>query len=82
MRTLTLRGVPDELISALKREAADSRRSLNGQAVLALDQRFSSSDEEEDALMKRINHFVEELEKDGVWILPEDVDRWIDEGRD
>ena len=37
MATLTLKNVPDELIEGLKREARESRRSLNQEALARLE---------------------------------------------
>ena len=38
MANLTLKGVPEELVAQLKREAAAHRRSLNGEVVHRLEQ--------------------------------------------
>jgi len=38
MATLTLKNVPDQLIDRLKREAKESRRSLNQEALARLEQ--------------------------------------------
>lgn len=38
MASLTLKGVPDELLAQLKREAAEHRRSLNGEVLHRLEQ--------------------------------------------
>lgn len=37
MATLTVKGVPEELITRLKREAALNRRSLNGEVLVRLE---------------------------------------------
>ncbi len=37
MASLTLKGVPDELLAQLKREAAQHRRSLNGEVLHRLE---------------------------------------------
>lgn len=37
MASLTLKGVPDELLAQLKREAAEHRRSLNGEVLHRLE---------------------------------------------
>lgn len=48
MATVTLKGVPDDLLSRLKREAADHRRSLNGEVIYRLELSVSGrSDREE-----------------------------------
>lgn len=38
MATLTLKNVPNDLIESLKREASESRRSLNQEALTRLEQ--------------------------------------------
>lgn len=42
MASLTLKGVPDELLAQLKREAAEHRRSLNGEVLHRLEQSVAS----------------------------------------
>jgi plasmid stability protein len=37
MASLTLKGIPDELLAQLKREAAEQRRSLNGEVLYRLE---------------------------------------------
>ncbi len=41
MASVTLKGVPDELLAQLKREAAEHRRSLNGEVLYRLEQSVS-----------------------------------------
>lgn len=80
MATLTLRNVPDELVERLKGNAARNRRSLNQEVICQLLEggpRYPDSDE----ILRDIDELVAELEASGEWILPEDVDRWIEEGR-
>lgn len=40
--TLTIKGVPEELVARLKREAADHRRSLNGEVLHRIEQSLST----------------------------------------
>lgn len=41
MASLTLKGVPDHLLAQLKREAAEHRRSLNGEVLHRLERSVS-----------------------------------------
>lgn len=41
MATVTLKGVPEDLLARLKREAAEHRRSLNGEVIHRLEQSVS-----------------------------------------
>jgi len=47
MASLTLKGVPEELLAELKREAAEHRRSLNGEVLHRLEQSVSSRSPQE-----------------------------------
>ncbi|MGK2934647.1 MAG: FitA-like ribbon-helix-helix domain-containing protein [Gemmatimonadaceae bacterium] len=42
MASLTLKGVPEGLLAELKREAAEHRRSLNGEVLHRLEQSVST----------------------------------------
>lgn len=42
MANITLKGVPDELLGLLKREAAEHRRSLNREIIYRLEQSVSA----------------------------------------
>lgn len=42
MASLTIKGVPDDLLARLKREAADHRRSLNGEVLHRIEQSLES----------------------------------------
>jgi plasmid stability protein len=56
MATLTLKNVPEELIDHLKREAAESRRSLNREALARLETSLAirwPTAEEKVALVRR-----------------------------
>lgn len=50
MASLTLKGVPDDLLARLKREAAEQRRSLNGEVLHRLEKSVSDQASTEAAL--------------------------------
>ena len=81
MATLTLKNVPDELYQRLKDEAARHRRSLNQEVIARLEASDAGTRTKEEILAD-ITAFRERLAAKGVWASAEEVDRWIDEGRD
>ncbi|HUR91514.1 MAG TPA: Arc family DNA-binding protein [Gemmatimonadaceae bacterium] len=44
MASLTLKGVPGDLLARLKREAAEHRRSLNGEVIYRLENSVADAD--------------------------------------
>jgi len=65
MATLTLKNVPDELLAGLKREARESRRSLNQEALARLEQSLAvrwPSAEEKVAQIRRAREQFGDLE--------------------
>jgi len=80
MATLTLKNVPEDLVRRLKTQAAQHRRSLNQEVITCLEQRVERADPER--LLAEIDAAREKLAARGVWVTPEEVDRWIDEGRE
>ena len=53
MASLTIKGIPDEVLEALRARAERERRSLNQQAIYVL----------EEALLSRHGSFLERLER-------------------
>jgi len=80
MATLTVKNVPEDLVRRLKTQAAAHRRSLNQEVITCLEQRVERTDPER--LLAEIDAAREKLAARGVWVTPEEVDRWIDEGRE
>ena len=65
MATMTLKNVPEELIGRLRREAKESRRSLNQEALARLEQSLAvrwPSAEEKVELMRRAQARFADLE--------------------
>lgn len=80
MATLTLKNVPDGLVRRLKERAARHRRSLNQEAIVCLEE--GTGPMEEQALLQEIKAAHAEMAAKGVWVTPEEVDRFINEGRE
>ncbi len=80
MHTLTLKNVPQELVDRLKLRAKRNRRSLNQEAIACLELTVRSLAPED--ILAKADAFREGLAAKGVWVKPEDVDRWINEGRE
>jgi plasmid stability protein len=53
MPTLTIKGMPDDLYQRLKERAAQHRRSLNSEILVALEQSMSSPPPDAEALVAR-----------------------------
>jgi plasmid stability protein len=53
MPTLTIKGMPDDLYQRLKERAAQHRRSLNSEILVALEQSMSSPPPDAQALLAR-----------------------------
>lgn len=79
MATLTLKGMSDEAYERLKARAEANHRSLNREAVRILEEAVASDNGQ--ALLGQLDAFHDRLRARGVWVLPEQVERWINEGR-
>ncbi len=81
MKTLTIKNVPDDLHAGLRRLAADSHRSLNGEVIARLQASVELQDPRDP---KKILREVDELrERIGgpVWTI-DDIEAAINEGRE
>jgi plasmid stability protein len=82
MATLTLKNVPDSLYARLKLAAARNRRSLNQEAIAQLEQTlWTRTPDENERAAEQVRAFRKTLEG-RVWLTEEDVDRFINEGRE
>jgi len=81
MATLTLRNVPDDLYAALKESAKRNRRSLNQEVIAELTSRDPRPTQGGDPAADRARAAQEALEGH-VWATPQQIDRFINEGRD
>jgi len=79
--TITLKNVPDELAETLKRSARTEHRSATQQALVELEQAVAVDDLDDIELLRELDAFVKERKADGEWWLPEDIEKWIEEGR-
>ena len=55
MPTLTIKGMPDPLYLRLKERAAEHRRSLNSEILVALEQVVAATPPEPQALLARVD---------------------------
>lgn len=53
MRTLTIKGIPDELYKRLKRRAAERHRSINSEVLVYLEGALRSQPVDAEALLAR-----------------------------
>ena len=54
MATLTIKNLPDELYARLKARAAERRRSINSEAILAVEQALSAETPEPAVLLAEL----------------------------
>lgn len=55
MPTLSIKGMPDPLYRRLKERAADNRRSLNSEILIALEQAVATAPPDPQALLTRVD---------------------------
>ena len=73
MATLTIKNMPNELYDRLKQRAAGHRRSINGEAIVLLEQSLGAGRTDiEAALQARIDARRERLAREGLPPLTDD----------
>ncbi|MGJ3241616.1 MAG: FitA-like ribbon-helix-helix domain-containing protein [Opitutales bacterium] len=85
MKTLTIRGMPDEVHAALRERARQNRRSMNQEVLLELTAALEKEGEGAagaKARMERNLEAIGRLRSDmNGFLKPEEIDRAIEEGR-
>jgi plasmid stability protein len=71
MATITLKNVPDDLYARLKERAARSRRSINREAIVCLEQALPNVEVDREALLARIRARREAMT--GIYITEEEL---------
>ncbi|MGH7676022.1 MAG: FitA-like ribbon-helix-helix domain-containing protein [Gemmatimonadales bacterium] len=61
MRTLTIKGIPDDLYARLKRRAAEHRRSINSELLVCLERMLRSRRIDPSAMLSRADAVRERL---------------------
>lgn len=80
MATLNIKGVPDELLAQLKREAAQNRRSLNGEVIHRLEGAAAPRRRDAQALLRDLDeHRIRLAGRLPAW---EEIKAAIEEGRE
>ncbi len=79
MPTLTIKNVPQDLYKRLKTRAAQNRRSLNGEAIVCLEQALRSAPVVLAAMLASAREARRLAEK--CWLTDDELQRAIDEGR-
>jgi plasmid stability protein len=83
MATLTLKNVPDELYGRLKRQAERNARSLNREAIQLLSLGLMlERPEDPEVTIERLRRFRETLPEAAQRVTVEEIDAFINEGRD
>ena len=81
MATLTIKNLPDEIYAALSRTAKQNRRSINGEAIVQLEQAVIVPIKDRDELIARIAENREKLRLKGVYLTDEFLEFAKNEGR-
>ena len=81
MATLTIKNLPDELYAALTKTAKRNRRSINGEAIVRLEQGLQNVEPDHEATISRIRRTREIMREKGVWLTDEILDLAENEGR-
>lgn len=79
MATLTIKNLPDEIYAALTKTAKRNRRSINGEAIIRLEQGLQGVEPDIEATLDRIRRNREKLK--GVWLTDEFLEYAKNEGR-
>lgn len=79
MATLTIKNLPDEIYAALSRTAKRNRRSINGEAIVRLEQGLQNVETDIEATLARIRKNREAM--NDVWVTDEFLDYAKNEGR-
>lgn len=79
--TLTIKNLPDEIYAALTKSAKRNRRSINGEAIVRLEQGLQNVEPDIEATIARIRRNREIMKEKGVWLTDEILDFAKNEGR-
>ncbi|MGH7487283.1 MAG: FitA-like ribbon-helix-helix domain-containing protein [bacterium] len=82
MATLTIQNVPENLVNRIQSEADHNRRSMEQELHALIESRFAGkipvrSDESKGEALRRIRERWKDLPETE----PEEIDRWLKEGR-
>ncbi|MBV6496092.1 MAG: Arc family DNA-binding protein [Acidobacteria bacterium ACB1] len=77
MATLTIKNLPDEIYAALSAVAKRNRRSINGEAIVQLEQGLKRSELDATALLAQIRRDRNKLAAKGVHL----TDKLLAEGK-
>jgi len=81
MATLTIKNLPDEIYATLTKTAKRNRRSINGEAIVRLEQGLQAVEPDLEMTLARIRRNREEMKEKGVWLTDEMLDLAKNEGR-
>jgi plasmid stability protein len=80
MASLTVKGIPDDLLGAMRHTARRHRRSLNSEAIVAFERNVRTVARDPDEVLARLEALHREI---GTipHLTPEEMEAAIDEGR-
>jgi plasmid stability protein len=80
MASITIKNIPDDLYEELKVRAATNRRSINNEVIMLIERAFRSYKPTPEEVLERAGQ-LRELTAHYV-ITAEEVEQWINEGRE
>jgi plasmid stability protein len=81
MATLTIKNLPDEIYATLSKTAKRNRRSINGEAIVRLEQGLLAVEPNLEMTIARIRRNREAMKEKGIWLTDEMLDQAKNEGR-
>ena len=81
MATLTIKNLPDEIYARLTKTAKRNRRSLNGEAIVTLEQGLQFAQPDLATTLERVRRNRATLKEKGVWLTDKIIDQAKNEGR-
>jgi plasmid stability protein len=81
MATLTIKNLPDEIYATLSKTAKRNRRSINGEAIVRLEQGLLAVEPDLEMTIARIRRNRDAMEEKGIWLTDEMLDQAKNEGR-
>lgn len=80
MASLTIKGVPDDLLERMRRSAELHRRSLNSEAIVAFERSVGPTVLDPEEVLRRVRQLHEQIGS-VTTLTPEEMEEAINEGR-
>ncbi|HKP75007.1 MAG TPA: hypothetical protein VJT67_05655 [Longimicrobiaceae bacterium] len=80
MASLTIKGIPDDILAGLRRSAELHRRSLNSEAIVAFERNIGDAPLDPEEVLARVRALHREIGT-VTHLTPEEMEDTINEGR-